>query len=511
MTDKRTDLEKKLAQAIDDETPDLLPQILSARQNGKGKIITMTQNTTIQKKHTFRNWAIGAAAALVVLTACVFGYRYQFAVVDTAVSIDVNPSIQLEVNRAEKVLAANPLNEDAAVLLDGMDLKGTNLKTAVNAVIGSMVQNGYLTDDLNSILLTVENNDPARQAQLQEELTSDIQNSLQQLSVSGSVFSQSLTQNQDLETIASQYGISQGKAYWVQQLIKADSTLSAETLAKLSINDLALLAEARGIGQDSYTGTADESAYIGTEKAKQIATEKAGGGEIRKIELDVEDGVMVYEGELVKDGVEYDFDIHATTGEILKWEKDTDDDRDDDHTGSSSQTTSGNGSSTSQAPSSSSQTTSAQDIGEEKARQIVLNKIPGATIMSFKRDTDDGRTVYEGEARLDNVEYDFEINAADGSILKWEEDRYDDYDNDDYNDHDDNDDDDIVSSQTAIGVDKARQVVLQKLPGATITSIELDEDDSLAVYEGEAVKNGAEYDFKVNAQTGSLISWEKED
>lgn len=499
MTDKRTDLEKKLAQAIDDETPDLLPQILSARQNGKGKIITMTQNTTIQKKHTFRNWAIGAAA-LVVLTACVFGYRYQFAVVDTAVSIDVNPSIQLEVNRAEKVLAANPLNEDAAVLLDGMDLKGTNLKTAVNAVIGSMVQNGYLTDDLNSILLTVENDDPARQAQLQEELTSDIQNSLQQLSISGSVFSQSLTQNQDLETIASQYGISQGKAYWVQQLIKADSTLSAETLAKLSINDLALLAEARGIGQNSYTGTADESAYIGTEKASQIATEKAGGGEIRKIELDVEDGVMVYEGELIKDGVEYDFDIHATTGEILKWEKDTDNDRDDDHTGSSSQTTSGNGSSTSQAPSSSSQTTSAQDIGEEKARQIVLNKIPGATIMSFKRDTDDGRTVYEGEARLDNVEYDFEINAADGSILKWEEDRHDDY-----------DDDDAVPSQNVIGVDKARQVVLQKLPGATITSIELDEDDGLAVYEGEAVKNGAEYDFKVNAQTGSLISWEKED
>ncbi len=494
MTDKRTDLEKKLAQAVYDEMPDLLPQILSARQNRKGKIITMTQNTTIQKKHTFRNWAIGAAAALVVLTACVFGYRYQFAVVDTAVSIDVNPSIQLEVNRAEKVLAANPLNEDAAVLLDGMDLKGTNLKTAVNAVIGSMVQNGYLTDDLNSILLTVENDDPTRQAQLQEELTSDIQNSLQQLSVSGSVFSQSLTQNQDLETIASQYGISQGKAYWVQQLIKADSTLSAETLAKLSINDLALLTEARGIGQDSYTGTADESAYIGTEKAKQIATEKAGGGEIRKIELDVEDGVMVYEGELIKDGVEYDFDIHATTGEILKWEKDTDNDRDDDHTGSSSQTPSGS-----------------QDIGEEKARQIVLNKIPGATIISFKRDIDDGRTVYEGEARLDNVEYDFEINATDGSILKWEEDRYDDYDNDDYNDHDDNDDDDIVSSQTAIGVDKARQVVLQKLPGATITSIELDEDDGLAVYEGEAVKDGTEYDFKVNAQNGTLISWEKED
>ena len=55
MTDKRTDLEKKLAQAVYNETPDLLPKILSARQNGKGKIITMTQNPSIHKKHTFRN------------------------------------------------------------------------------------------------------------------------------------------------------------------------------------------------------------------------------------------------------------------------------------------------------------------------------------------------------------------------------------------------------------------------------------------------------------------------
>ena len=56
-------------------------------------------------------------------------------------SIDVNPSIELEVNRQEKVLRATPLNDDAQTILDGMKLEGVNLKTAVNAVIGSMVQN----------------------------------------------------------------------------------------------------------------------------------------------------------------------------------------------------------------------------------------------------------------------------------------------------------------------------------------------------------------------------------
>ena len=144
-------IEQRLCQAVREETPNLLPQILSARNMEKGTVIDMTQALQNQKKkHTVRNWAIAAAAALVLAVGGFAGYQYQFAV-DTAVSIDVNPSIELEVNRQEKVLRATPLNDDAQTILDGMKLEGVNLKTAVNAVIGSMVQNGYFTDEVNSI------------------------------------------------------------------------------------------------------------------------------------------------------------------------------------------------------------------------------------------------------------------------------------------------------------------------------------------------------------------------
>ena len=53
-------------------------------------------------------------------------------------------------------------------------------------------------------------------------------------------------------------------------LTQADASLKADVLAELSINDLALLAEARNLSGD-YVGTADETGYIGTEKAKEIA------------------------------------------------------------------------------------------------------------------------------------------------------------------------------------------------------------------------------------------------
>ena len=60
----------------------------------------------------------------------------------SVVSLDVNPSIQMQVNRKEQVLSADPLNKEGWEVLEGMDLQGTALTLAVNAVVGSMLQHG---------------------------------------------------------------------------------------------------------------------------------------------------------------------------------------------------------------------------------------------------------------------------------------------------------------------------------------------------------------------------------
>lgn len=557
-------IEQRLCQAVREETPNLLPQILSARNMEKGTVIDMTQALQNQKKkHTVRNWAIAAAAALVLAIGGFAGYQYQFAV-DTAVSIDVNPSIELEVNRQEKVLRATPLNDDAQTILDGMELEGVNLKTAVNAVIGSMVQNGYLTDEINSILLSVDNDDEAKRVALQEELTQGVNESLQQLSVNGTVFAQSLNSSAELKALAEQYGISEGKAYWVQMLTAADSTLSADVLAKLSINDLALLAEARNLKYD-YVGTANDTAYIGLEKAKEIAIAKAGGGDVVSIELDVDDGVMVYEGELIYNNVEYDFDINALDGTILKWEEDRNGvnidtsnvigearakeiilakapgaeitklvlDEDDgilyyegyarvdgklyefevkaddgvirkwELEDDNSSNNSGSGSTSTPKPTATPKPTTAPStaISMDDARALVLEKVPGATIVKIEQDYDDGRKIYEGEAYKGSTEYDFEIDAATGKFIKWEQDWNDDHHDDDHHNN----------TSGLISAEKAEQAVLNKLPGATIRSMELDEDDGYYCYEGEAYKNGVEYEFVIDAYSGKILEWDQED
>lgn len=65
-------------------------------------------------------------------------------------------------------------------------------------------------------------------------------------------------------------------------------------------------------------------------------------------------------------------------------------------------------------------------ISMEEAQNIALERVPGATAqdMSIELDYDDGWYIYEGDILYNRMEYEFEIDANTGNILKWEEERW---------------------------------------------------------------------------------------
>lgn len=70
------------------------------------------------------------------------------------------------------------------------------------------------------------------------------------------------------------------------------------------------------------------SAKINSDEAKSIALKDAGLNEadvnFLRSELDLDDGLLKYEVEFNSNGVEYEYDINADTGEILWVDKDYD-------------------------------------------------------------------------------------------------------------------------------------------------------------------------------------------
>ena len=160
------EVERRLRTALEHAAPDDLEAVRArCGPQHSGDVIPMPK-----RKRPMRRAApwLAAACLLLVIAGGVMGVRYQKAsAVASLVSLDVNPSVLLEVNGAEKVLSAQPINDDAGEILDGMDLRGTDLNVAINAIVGSLLKHGYVDELANSVLVSVEDSDADRGAALE--------------------------------------------------------------------------------------------------------------------------------------------------------------------------------------------------------------------------------------------------------------------------------------------------------------------------------------------------------
>lgn len=449
MTDQ--ELEQKLRTALEHAAPDDFQGVLD-RISPK----TRTEQAPIpfeaaaRKKK--RRWAPLAAAACLALVVAAGGggWYLQNNTVASVVSLDVNPSVTLNVNSKEKVLSAVPVNEDGGDILAGMDLTGVQLDVAMNAIVGALLTQGYVDELANSILITVEDDDAGRGARLQQELTDQTDAILANTSVNGAILSQTIQNSQQLQELSDAYGITTGKAALIQTIVDTGNSLHTfEELVGLSINDLNLLytslttapAEPSTGGGTPGSGTAEtapaiqssgqasDSAYIGVEAAKSAAFAHAGLDAAQvtmgEVDFDYEDGRMVYELEFYASGAEYEYDIDASTGAVVKSSQEggrTQTNSSAGSGGASGNVSSGAGSGTAQSGAGG----TATDIGREDALAAALNHAGVSQDQVYdlevKREYDDGRLEYEIEFKTGGWEYEYTISAADGAILDYERD-----------------------------------------------------------------------------------------
>lgn len=413
-------LEQRLASAVEKTAPNDVNGVLSRCEERKGTVIPMTA-----KKTTKRKWTTLVAACLAVMLLGGGGLFYQQAnAVASVVSLDVNPSIELKVNRSEKVLVCTPLNEDAKAILadmgNGADLKGAKLDVAVNAIVGSLVRNGYLNSISSAIMISVEDKDTARAEKLQRELTSTVDGVLQTSESRASVLTQTLTQDAGLAQQARENSISTGKAALVNRVLALNATLKFDALAKLSVEELKDLAEAGApampIGMDAARSAAEE--YAGTTAVDSVTAE---------VDPELDESPAHYEVELQTAWGEFEYLVDAYTGKVLSGQKDL-----LAAVSASNETTKPSG----QKPAPASNETTkpsdqkpapsgtVQDIGYAKAKSIALNhaglRENQAYDMDIELDDEDGTLIYEVEFKSGNMEYNYEIDAASGAILKHE-------------------------------------------------------------------------------------------
>lgn len=503
-------IEQRIRRLAEHTAPDQLTGILEACEARKGNVITMNE----VKKKKNRLLPIAVAAALVLV--CLGGYlglsyanradlpaEYSVA---SVITLDVNPSLNIVMDESDKVLEVQPLNDDAKTVIGDMDFAGSSLDVTVNALIGSMLVNGYLDDIRNSILVSVENGDSAKAESLQQQVSDLISSAVGDGGFEASVLTQTVTATSESAALAEQYGISEGKAELILKVCAADPTLTAESLAPLSVNDISLIAGSRGISDStvSQTGTASSKGYISVDEAKSAAYAHAGVAESDVVyvetDFDSEHGVMVYEVEFYAGNVEYEYDINAQTGEVVKYAQ--------QNTGTS-------------IPSG---TVSGDYIGETAAKEAALSHagVSEADVCWLKADfdSDDGIYLYELEFAANGVKYDYDVNALTGDIVKFEQEQTGNLSGNGNgangsgtgNGNQYGSGAGSVDTSNFIGEAAAKSAALSDAgvseSDVTRMKCELDRDNGSYKYEIEFDVGRMEYEYEVDASTGAILKSE---
>ena len=246
-------LNNHLRQAAAAITPDYQEKLWNTpveKADGDAWFLRQTEPDT-KRIHHYIRWAGVAAACFAVFFLIWFQV---FRSTDTTVFLDVNPSITLDVNRFGKVIRAKADNQDGRIILDDMDLRGTEIDVAMNALLGSMFKHGYLSQAQNILLISVNGKDEARTIALRQRISTDAEHTLETLLGSGVVLEQTIDPDDDAEDIAEQYGISPGKAALILRLMNDQPSWSIQELAAMPMSDLIRHCQAAGIDISHYLG-----------------------------------------------------------------------------------------------------------------------------------------------------------------------------------------------------------------------------------------------------------------
>ena len=255
--------------------------------------------------------------------------------INTRIYLDVNPSIELQLNDEDKVVSCIALNDDAEEIISELDLENVNMNTALTAIVGSMYVKGYLSTTSNSILVSVdseENNNA-----LLVDISNKINNIFEKSGMECSIIAQNVEIDRELENRAKENGISAGKMHLVDKMINEIDGFSENdrpSLSGMSIKELNLMyskrPEPKDDGHDPFDNDVtsgeiggylnDEAVINAIVEASDLDYEEIERYFVRaKLAPGNEERKMLYEAKVIlKSGNELLFEVDCATGEIIK-------------------------------------------------------------------------------------------------------------------------------------------------------------------------------------------------
>ena len=255
--------------------------------------------------------------------------------------------------------------------------------------------------------------------------------------------------------------------------------------------------------QSSQEQTKEQTQMIPMEEAQEAALKaadiEAADADISATTLSEVAGVACYKVEFTSGEYAYAYTINAETGAVMEMSS-----QEQSAQASGTETADSAAPATAQtaAPATAQNETGTGTVDEAAAQKIALEhagvKETDATITKSKLDYEDGRQVYDIEWYAGGATYDYEIATDNGEIISsaYEEKTM-----------------GADSKNVTVSEADAKKTALDRVSGATDKDLyewKLDYDDGRPEYEGKIIYGGTEYEFTIDASTGSVMEWDAE-
>lgn len=265
----------------------------------------------------------------------------------------------------------------------------------------------------------------------------------------------------------------------------------------------------------ALTESSSPENIISLEEAEDSAFSHAGvdksEAKIVKAELDYDNGKAEYEIEFTAPKYKYDYDINALDGSVLKFSKKEIADEFSEtafttiseavNTAEAAQTAEESQLNKTQTEKVTSGDHNGKITAEDAKSKALKHAGLTASEVTFTKaelDYDEGIAEYEIEFYSSEYEYDYEINADNGMVIKYSKEAL--------------EFPVIKNSGKMITLKKAKDIALQYSGAvaseATFTKAELDYDDGIAEYEIEFYVGQKEYEFKIDAYSGEILEFD---
>ena len=180
-----------------------------------------------QRSHTLYKGCALAAACLVIALMCFGGYHAYFTAV-SVISIDINPSIELGINRFDRVVSVEGYNDDGTDLAAGLDIKSLYYTDALERVL-SCDDVAALLEQGEVVSIAVVGSDDSKNAEMLKNVrqcTAGHQNTY--------CHSASL----DEVEAAHDIGLSYGKYRALLQLWELDPDITAQQVSNMTMREI---------------------------------------------------------------------------------------------------------------------------------------------------------------------------------------------------------------------------------------------------------------------------------